>query len=303
MKGLLVHLSSKDNVSIVEGRRRDTHIAAPDPKAGFASGGGDDTWDLPVSAFMSEEVIFARLDTPLDEVRRTLERWKISAVPVLDDAGMLRGILSTKDLLRQIRRDIARQDDDGASLHVARTASALMRTAVLTVDERTCIGRAATEMLRHRVHRLVVVRDGRPSGILSTSDVMAAIAMAELNVPLEKIMTPEVDTIDLGTKIGAATERLDDANVRGLVVVDGTWPVGVFTHVEAIRAQSLPSSLRDVPVEQVMQAETICFEPSASIGRVARYARRLGVRRVLAAKGRRLKGIVTGFDMLKAVPT
>jgi len=37
-----------------------------------------------------------------------------------------------------------------------------------------------------------------------------------------------------------------------LIVVDGTWPVGVFTHTEALRALALPPSMRKILVEQVM---------------------------------------------------
>ena len=73
---------------------------------------------------------------------------------------------------------------------------------------------------------------------------MRAIAMAGVKTPLGSVMTTEVETIDMRMPVEDAIGRLDDANVRGLIVVDDTWPIGVFTHTEAIRARDLPAPLR-----------------------------------------------------------
>jgi CBS domain-containing protein len=259
----------------------------------------DNRWALPVRNFMSQMLIAVRLDTPIGDVQRTFEEREISAVAVFDENGSLRGILSSKDLLRAARLEMSSPEEDARLVPSRRTASDLMRSAVLTVDEETAVGRAGAEMLRHRVHRLVVVHHGRPSGVISTRDAMRAIVMAEIKTPLAEVMTTELVTIDMSMPLDAATERLDDANVRGLVVVDGTWPVGVFTHTEAIRARALPASLRKIPVDRVMSYETICLDTSTPIDRVASYARQMRVRRILAVAGNRLKGIATGFDLLR----
>ncbi len=253
-------------------------------------------WSAPVREFMSEELISVRLETPLVEVRRTLEKYEISAVPVLDDQGALRGILSTKDLLRAGRREMDAADDRPAASN--RRAADLMRPAVLTIDERSAIGSAGSEMVRHRVHRLVVVRDGRPLAVVSTRDAMRAIAVAKIRTPLAEVMTPQIEGIDLGLPVDQAIARLDDANVRGLVVLDGRWPVGVFTHTEALRAMTLPPSMRRVPVEEVMSYETICLNVATPLYRVANHARELRVRRILAVDERSVRGIATGFDVL-----
>lgn len=246
-------------------------------------------------------LISVQLDTPIGDVQRTLEEREISAVAVFDKSGSLRGILSSKDLLRAARLAMSSSEEQARVAAPGRTASDLMHCAVLTVDEETAVGKAGAEMLRHHVHRLIVVHHGRPSGVISTRDVMRAIVMAEIKTPLAEVMTTDLVTIDMGMPIDAATERLDDANVRGLVVVDGTWPIGVFTHTEAIRARALPAFLRKGPVDRVMSHETICFDTSTPIDRVATYARQMGVRRILAVSGSRLKGIVTGFDLLRVM--
>jgi CBS domain-containing protein len=253
-------------------------------------------WSAPVGDFMSGDLVSVTLETPLVEVERTLRSHEISAVPVVDEGGLLRGILSTRDLLRAGRHDMSAHDGPPA-----RTAADLMRSAVLTIDERASIGSAGSEMVRHRVHRLVVVREGRPRAVVSTRDAMRAIVSAKIRIPLSEVMTREVDSIDLGMPVDEAIGRLDDANVRGLIVVDGRWPVGVFTHAEALRALALPPSMRKVPVEEVMSYETVCLAVGTPLYRVANQARELRVRRILAVDERSVRGIATGFDLLRVM--
>jgi predicted transcriptional regulator len=135
--------------------------------------------------------------------------------------------------------------------------------------------------------------------VISTRDAMRAIALARVKTPLAEVMTTELETIEMDFAVDAATERLDDANVRGLIVVDGAWPIGVFTHTEAIRARALPASMRKIPVERVMSYEIICLDVRTPIDRVSNYARQVRVRRILAVENNRLKGIATGFDLLR----
>jgi CBS domain-containing protein len=261
----------------------------------------DARWAAPVREFMSRDLVSVRLDTALIDVQRILGLHEISAVPVVDEQGALRGILSTKDLLRNGRLEMTAPENGVTAPPLRRQAADLMRTAVLTIDERASIGSAGAEMVRHRVHRLIVVRDGRPCAVVSTRDAMQAIALAKLQTPLAEVMTREVQSIDLGLPVDQAVQRLDDADVRGLVVVDGAWPVGVFTHTEALRALALPPSMRTIPVEDMMSYETICLEVSTPLYRVANQVRELRVRRILAVDQRSVRGIATGFDLLRVM--
>jgi CBS domain-containing protein len=99
-------------------------------------------WGAPVRDFMSRGLVAARLDTPLSEVQRTLEQNEISAVPIIDEHGALRGIVSTKDLLRAARLETAKPESPLRFVPSDRTASDVMRAAVLTIDERSSVGEA-----------------------------------------------------------------------------------------------------------------------------------------------------------------
>lgn len=255
----------------------------------------------PVSEFMSDTLIAVRPETSLSVVCRIFEQHDISAVPILDVAGALRGILSTTDLLHAARRDLSvpekRSDLD------RRWASDLMTADVVTIEPSFPIAVAASRLLEHRIHRLVVVDEGRPCGVVSVFDAVQAIVVGKVKTPVAEVMTRRVHTIDAETLVDEAVQRLDDSSVRGLVVVDGTRPVGVFTHAEAIRAWSLPPAMRRVPVERVMSEETICFDAATPVDQVARNALRMRVRRILIVERHHLRGIVTGSDLLRGKET
>jgi len=52
--------------------------------------------------------------------------------------------------------------------------------------------------------------------------------------------------------------------MRGLVVVDGSAPVGLFTQLEAIRGRALPPELRQRPVEEIMSYETMPLDTNSA---------------------------------------
>lgn len=258
-------------------------------------------WATPVRDYASKSLISVRPETPLPEVHCLLLQRDISGVPVVDALGELKGIVTTTDLLREARIELSTPGARARVTPPPRAARDLMRRDVVTVDEDASLRDAALKMTTHRLHRVVVTRDRAPVGVLSTKDAMRAVLDRHVDTPLEHVMSAPVETIDAGDPIRTAIERLDDANVRGLVVVDGSWPIGVFTHTEAIQARALPPLLLDSPVERAMSYETICLDINAPLYRVAGYATQMRVRRILAVYKRELRGIVTGFDLVRVM--
>jgi CBS domain-containing protein len=218
---------------------------------------------------------------------------------VIDANEVLRGIVSMTDLLRVARIEMEAPRAAVRVVPPVENAAHAMRTNVVTVDEGASLRDAAAQMIAHRIHRVVVTRRGRAVGVLTTRDAMRAILKARVEEPLERVMTTELQTIDVGDSLDVAICRLADANVHGLVVVDGDWPVGVFTQLEALHARALPSPLRRRAVEQMMSYETICHDVKTPLYRIVGQAIDMNVRRILAVENRRLVGIATGFDLVR----
>jgi CBS domain-containing protein len=218
-------------------------------------------------------------------------------VVVVDEQGAAVGIVSMTDLLREARLEAGAP---GTALRVipsSHVAREVMRSPVIGVDDGQPIRDAAKAMVENRIHRVVVRRGGRAVGVVSTRDVMRAVQFHHIDLPLSRVMTTKVETIGVGASIEAAIARLGEKNVRGLVVVDGEYPVGIFTQAEAFKARALPDDVLKMPVEEVMSYEIITSSPHAPLYRVAAQAVAVRARRVLVVETGKLEGIVTGFDL------
>ncbi len=254
------------------------------------------SFNQPVAEYMTHEVETVERSTPLSQVARILERWNISAVPVIGPSGAVVGVVSRTDLLRVGRVEAERGLRRTALQVPERHASEVMTVGAHVVGSHTRLAAAAHMMCKQRVHRVFVVDGGRLVGVLSTADVTAAVRDARGEDEIQTIMSTPIHTVATTDPLTVALARLEHAHVTGLVVVEEAWPVGVFTQVEALAARDLP---RDTPVDSVFDQAMICLPATARIHRVAAQVARLDVRRVIVCRDREPVGIVSGLDFAR----
>ncbi len=245
-----------------------------------------------VSALMTAPVVSASPATAVRRVLDLLESHAISAVPIVEE-GRLVGIVSTTDLVPLVAMNL-----NNDRLLFVRD---VMKSPVLTTTPDAPVEEAGRRMASGRVHRLVVVEGDRPVGILSTRDILVEAKRLRVAAPISSFMSKPVVTVDIGDSIELAVERIALARVHGLVVMDGSRAVGVFTQAEALAARSLPRKLRDNPVEEVMSYETIFLESSTPLFRAAGYAIAMNVRRILCVEHRQLVGVLSNIDLVDAI--
>ncbi len=122
---------------------------------------------LRVADLMSLEPITILGSAPVARAQQLMDRHGVSGLPVVDDDGRLMGVISQTDLLR-VHTDEALRIQ-WTSLRV----SAVMTSPARTIDSGAPVLEAAAAMEEHQIHRLVVVdADGRPTGVLSTLDLV-----------------------------------------------------------------------------------------------------------------------------------
>ena len=139
---------------------------------------------------MTSPVVTVAPDALVHEVAQILSGRAISAVPVVE-GGRLVGIVSEADLLHrhEIGTDCALRGDPWW-LRALRPPSAtakyvkshavhvedIMTREVFTVGVNTPLADVANVLEQHHIKRLPVVDEGRVTGIVSRSDVVAALA-------------------------------------------------------------------------------------------------------------------------------
>jgi CBS domain-containing protein len=132
---------------------------------------------------MTPEVVVVTPDCGFKRIVDILAESKISAVPVVDAAGLVVGIVSEADLLHKVE---LRSDASTARVFEGRarrelrakatgqTARDLMSSPAITIDPSESIVMAARVMERSRVKRLPVVDSatGRLVGIVARRDLL-----------------------------------------------------------------------------------------------------------------------------------
>ncbi len=250
---------------------------------------------------MTSQVATVAPDAMLTHVARELDERRISALPVVDAAGAITGVISRADLVHVGRMQAGSHYKASAlTLPEKRAAELVAQIArtPLVIAPTASLRDAARMMCAEQVHRLFVVDGGKLTGVLSTFDLMTAVRNAKIEIPISEIMSTPLFTVKAQQPISVAIERLENARVQGLVVVDDDFPVGVFTQIEAMQARDLP---RDTRIDDVFDPSMLCLPDSTKLYRAAEQARRLEVRRVIPCRGREAVGIVTAFDFAKLV--
>jgi CBS domain-containing protein len=233
----------------------------------------------------------------LDTAHQIMLERGVSALAVVDPEGRMVGVLSMTDLIRAGR--IHSADRARPALHLPRQAvERQMRREVISIHGTDDLALAAQRMVDHHVHRVFVVRDGRPCGVVSTMELAHALADARVTTPVRIRASAGIYTIEASHSLGGAVDRLADSGVRGLVVTDAGWPVGLFTQHEALQARERPASTH---VEEAMSFALVCVPEQTPLWRAAGHAIASSARRVLTiSPSHQAVGILSGLDFASA---
>jgi CBS domain-containing protein len=154
---------------------------------------------------MTTEVVRLDASTPIESAIETLDELDISGAPVTDEEGRLLGILSTRDVTRaeHVRSgrieanrgdfsmgEMTGAEDEGDANEAALfaredfspmvagsdTVADWMNRRVITVDPDESLSQVCRRMYEEHAHRVIVTRDGRVAGIITSSDVVRYVA-------------------------------------------------------------------------------------------------------------------------------
>ncbi len=131
-----------------------------------------------VSELMQRNVKTVDVDAMVNDAVVTLADSHISALPVVDGAGRMVGVVSSTDVLTSE----AEAPDTRAreTLLQDTTVRDIMTHRPLTVSPDTEVREAAQQMLYADIHRLFVVEGDQVLGVISTTDIMRAVATGRL---------------------------------------------------------------------------------------------------------------------------
>jgi CBS domain-containing protein len=150
---------------------------------------------------MTTNVVTIPMAMSLQAAAHRLSQASISGAPVVDVEGRLVGVLSATDFVAWTERGDRAAQRDNPDTECAYSAWQVMDTQVLPHDEvsrfmtadpvtvtpATPIVELARKMLDAHIHRVIVIDElDRPIGVVSSTDVLAAVAYADKSHTTER---------------------------------------------------------------------------------------------------------------------
>jgi IMP dehydrogenase len=187
--------------------------------------------DQPIREAMTrEKLVTAPVGTTLDEAERILSRHRIEKLPVVDQDGTLKGLITVKDIFKRREHPDANKDQHGR----LRVAAAVGATPDVETRARALIGSGVDVLVVDSAH-------GHSEGVLKTVDALRSafpdVQLVAGNVATEsgarELVRRGVDAVKVGVGPGSiCTTR----------VVTGVGMPQVTAIIDAVRGAG------DVPV-------------------------------------------------------
>ena len=146
---------------------------------------------LNASDIMTTEVITVKTNTSLKELAKILYENHINGVPVVDDDGLLIGIICESDLIRKDKKlhiptvvtifdavlylESPKKMEKEIQRVNATTVEDLYTKEVLTVDEKTPVDEIATLMTQKKIYTIPVMDGDRLVGIIGKADLIRTL--------------------------------------------------------------------------------------------------------------------------------
>lgn len=205
---------------------------------------------------MSRQVMSVAADATVLEAATLLVKFNVSAMPVVDEQGILVGIVTEADLIPYAA--LQAEGKLGENFQ-RRLVTDVMTSPVVTIDEDTGLARIALLMAEKRIKRLPVQSGDSIVGMVSRVDVLRAMipraasdtARPALNAGNESLRQDVMAA--LSRESWAKAERFDVVSVDGAVYLWGIVPSVDVLRAYRVAAEAVPGVKAVVQHMQVAQ--------------------------------------------------
>ncbi len=181
-------------------------------------------------------------------------------------------------------------------------AADIMSAPVFIVAPEDNLARARNLMLKHRVSRLLVVADGKLTGIITKKDIGYRLRQSEPvwrrrptdRIPVQLLMTRTPVTVLLDTPVRRLAGLMIDQDISGVPVMDGEMIAGIVTKADILRSAQV-NRIR-MNAEELME-EPILVSRYHSLDHIIALMRERHDRLVVVNNDGTLAGILTETNL------
>lgn len=191
-----------------------------------------------VRTIMTQQIVTLTHDATISDAVDTIVEKKIGGLPIIDNDGVLNGIVTERDVLRVF----------GAERSTL-TVEDVMSTSLRVTAPDCPIGNVTHDMIQFRFRRLPVVSDDVLFGMVTASDIMKYLGSREvfsrlttgniaevMGLPVRTLLSGDLFTTTPMQSINQAAREMLTRNIGALPVIEDSRLIGLVTEFDLVRA-------------------------------------------------------------------
>ena len=191
-----------------------------------------------VRTIMTQQITTLAHDSRISDAVDIIVKKKIGGLPIIDDDGVLNGIVTERDVLRVL----------GAERSTF-TVEDVMSSSLRVTSPDCPIANVAHDMTHYRFRRLPVVSDDVLYGMITATDIMKYLGSREvfsrlttgnvaevMELPVRTLIGGDLFTTTPMQSINLAAREMLTRNIGALPVIEGSRLIGLVTEFDLVRA-------------------------------------------------------------------
>jgi len=191
-----------------------------------------------VREVMSQQFISLTPMASIQDAINLIVEKKIGGVPILDDQGVLQGIVTERDLIRLFETERSML-----------TVEEIMSSPLRVIRPDSPISAVTREMVKHTFRRLPVVSDEVLFGIITSTDIIKYLGTGKvfdqlvtgdvsevMSLPVRDLMSGDLVTTTPNTSITQAAREMLDKGIGALPVIENSRLIGLVTEFDLVKA-------------------------------------------------------------------
>ena len=191
-----------------------------------------------VRTIMTQQITTLAHDSRISDAVDIIVKKKIGGLPIIDDDGVLNGIVTERDVLRVL----------GAERSTLTVEDVMSSSLRVTAPDCT-IANVAHDMIQYRFRRLPVVSDDVLYGMVTATDIMKYLGSREvfshlttgnvaevMELPVRTLIAGDLFTTTPMQSINQAAREMLTRNIGALPVIEGSRLIGLVTEFDLVRA-------------------------------------------------------------------
>lgn len=191
-----------------------------------------------VREIMSQQFISLTPMASIQDAINLIVEKKIGGVPILDDQGVLQGIVTERDLMLLFETERSML-----------TVEEIMSSPLKVIGPDSPISAVTREMVKHTFRRLPVVSDEVLFGIITSTDIIKYLGTGKvfdqlvtgdisevMDLPVRDLMSGDLISTSPNTNITQAAKEMLDKGIGALPVIENSRLIGLVTEFDLVKA-------------------------------------------------------------------